>query len=221
MASRGSIKAARAFVELFADDSRLLRGLRRAEKKLKAFGAKLKALGQELATKAAILQVLAMTVFAGFDDHMRAVRAVVGTTGEQFQKLNDKAKLLARTTSFTAAEVASAMLELGRAGFATDEVDAAGWHGSREAKAKRGHAWIRPRRGPVTRSERSAGAHRIAPRALNMPTQAWACHPAGGQVGGCSLRRGRHRFLSVTPRPSASMCRKTVSKSGFVVIASM
>ena len=34
---QSSIRAGRAFVELFADDRKLLRGLRRAEKRLKAF----------------------------------------------------------------------------------------------------------------------------------------------------------------------------------------
>ena len=38
MASTQGIRAGRAFVELFADDSKLVRGLRRAEKRLKAFG---------------------------------------------------------------------------------------------------------------------------------------------------------------------------------------
>ncbi len=35
----GAIRAGRAFVELFADDSKLVRGLRAAERKIKAFGA--------------------------------------------------------------------------------------------------------------------------------------------------------------------------------------
>ena len=38
MPSARGIRAGRAFVELFADDSKLVRGLRRAEKRLKAFG---------------------------------------------------------------------------------------------------------------------------------------------------------------------------------------
>ena len=38
MSNPGSIRSGRVFAELFADDSRLERGLRRAEKTLKAFG---------------------------------------------------------------------------------------------------------------------------------------------------------------------------------------
>ncbi|NBB96371.1 MAG: hypothetical protein GVY16_11620 [Planctomycetes bacterium] len=38
MSSARGIRAGRAFVELFADDSKLVRSLRRAERKLKAVG---------------------------------------------------------------------------------------------------------------------------------------------------------------------------------------
>ncbi len=41
MANTKGIRAGRAFVELFADDSRLVRGLRAAEAKIKAFGQRL------------------------------------------------------------------------------------------------------------------------------------------------------------------------------------
>ena len=45
MPSAQGIRAGRAFVELFADDRKLVRGLRRAEKKLRAFGASIRGLG--------------------------------------------------------------------------------------------------------------------------------------------------------------------------------
>ena len=48
MASTSRIRANRAFVELFADDSKLVRGLRRAEKRLRVFGAKVRNLGLKL-----------------------------------------------------------------------------------------------------------------------------------------------------------------------------
>ena len=47
MASTQGIRAGRAFVELFADDSKLVRGLRQAEKKLKAFGDSIRNLGMK------------------------------------------------------------------------------------------------------------------------------------------------------------------------------
>ena len=45
MATAQGIRAGRAFVELFADDSKLVRGLRRAEQKLKAFGDSIRNMG--------------------------------------------------------------------------------------------------------------------------------------------------------------------------------
>jgi len=127
MSSTQSIRAGRAFVELFADDSKLVRGLRRAERRIKAFGKHISSMGRRLTalgTAVAMPVALATRVFAGFDDQMRAVQAILGATGEQFDLLNAKAKKLGRTTSYTAAQVAGAMLELGRAGFAALQIDA-------------------------------------------------------------------------------------------------
>lgn len=127
MATSASVRAGRAFVELFADNSKLQQGLRVAEAQLKEFGAKVSTMGRQLATLGGIALLpaaISTKIFAGFDDQMRAVQAVTGSTGIEFDKLTEKAKFLGRTTSFTAQEVASGMLELGRAGFKSDEIDA-------------------------------------------------------------------------------------------------
>ncbi len=104
-----------------------MRGLRRAERRVKAFGSHIGDIGRKLVRLGAALSVpiaLSTRVFAGFDDQMRAVPAVIGATAEQFDLLNEKAKMLGRTTSYTAAQVAGAMLELGRAGFGALQIDA-------------------------------------------------------------------------------------------------
>ncbi len=44
-----SIRAGRAFVELFVDENKLVRGLRAAEDKLRAFGASIRNLGLKMA----------------------------------------------------------------------------------------------------------------------------------------------------------------------------
>jgi len=49
MPSARGIRAGRAFVELFADDSKLVRGLRRAEKRFKAFGDRIRNFGLKIA----------------------------------------------------------------------------------------------------------------------------------------------------------------------------
>lgn len=125
MSSQRGIRAGRAFIELFADDRRLVRGLRRAQARLRAFGSSVRQIGQRMtAMSAAVGGIFAVSTrqFAGFDDRMRAVQAVTGATEQQFQSLREEAKRLGRTTSFTAGQVAEAMTEMGRAGFAPDEI---------------------------------------------------------------------------------------------------
>jgi len=120
MASGRAIRAGRAFVELFADNSKLVRGLRAARAKVKAFGRRLQNIGTRIAATTAAMAVpvgVAVRTFAGFEDQMAQTRAVTGATNREFKKLTQRAKELGRTTSFTAAQVAGAMTELGRAGF--------------------------------------------------------------------------------------------------------
>jgi TP901 family phage tail tape measure protein len=126
--STHGIRAGRAYVELFADASKLARGLKLAERQLREFGGRVQALGLRVASLGGAVLApmgLATRTFQGFDDVMLSVKAVTGATGKQFDALTGQAKLLGRTTSFTAAQVASAMLELGRAGFAPEEIQAA------------------------------------------------------------------------------------------------
>jgi TP901 family phage tail tape measure protein len=128
MATTRGIKAGRAFVELFVDNSLLVHGLRLAQRKIQAFGRQITALGRKMAAIGTLILApiaLSTKVFAEFDDQMRAVQAVLGATGDDFDDLTEKAKELGRTTSFTASQVAGAMLNLARAGFSAKEIDAA------------------------------------------------------------------------------------------------
>jgi len=125
MTSARGIRAGAAYIELYASDSRLVRGLNRAQKRLRAFGTSVRRIGARLVgigTGLAAGFAVSTRVFAGFDDRMRAVRAVTGATEEQFQALREEAKRLGRTTSFTAGQVAEAMTELGRAGFEPEAI---------------------------------------------------------------------------------------------------
>ncbi len=123
----GAIRAGRAFVEIFADDSKLAQGLRKAAAKLKAFGQSAATLGRSMLTTAAIAAfpiALATRTFREFDDEMRFVQATTQAVGDNFDMLTTKARLLGKTTSFTAQQVASAMAVLGRADFSPAEIDA-------------------------------------------------------------------------------------------------
>ena len=76
MASLGAIRAGRAFVELFADNSKLVRGLRAAESQLKAFGKKVRTFGLKVvgAVSAIFLPIGMYAVKAAADANESASR---------------------------------------------------------------------------------------------------------------------------------------------------
>jgi TP901 family phage tail tape measure protein len=60
-----------------------------------------------------------------FESQMSRVRAILQPTGDDFNKLGDKAKALGESTVFTANEAASAFVEMGKLGLKTNEILAA------------------------------------------------------------------------------------------------
>jgi len=86
----GGIRAGRAFVELFADDSKLVRGLRAAEKKLKAFGQGIRNLGLKvIGLGAAILAPLAASAkfFSSYGDQVAKMAKRTGLSVETLSEL--------------------------------------------------------------------------------------------------------------------------------------
>jgi len=121
----GAIKAARAYVELFADDSKLVRGLRRAQAKLKAFGRSIQQFGRRLlsvGSLAAVPFALSAKTFANFESQMARVKALTGATESQFTRLEKEAKRLGATTVFSASQAAEAMSSFALAGFDVDQI---------------------------------------------------------------------------------------------------
>lgn len=91
MASPGGIRAGRAFVELFADDSKLVRGLKSAERKLKAWGAGIKDIGTKMAAvgAAVVTPLLASAkAFASMGDNLVHVSERTGITVEALSELS-------------------------------------------------------------------------------------------------------------------------------------
>jgi hypothetical protein len=90
MPSTQGIRAGRAFVELFADDSKLVRGLRRAEKKLKFFGDSIRNVGLKTAgLGAAVLAPLlgAAKVFSSMGDQVAKMAKRTGFGVEALSQL--------------------------------------------------------------------------------------------------------------------------------------
>jgi len=124
MSSASKVKMGKAFILIEAVDKTAL-VLRRVSHKFKAWGGRMQQIGKSAMMKSFALlgpTAMATKIFADFDDQMRTVMAVTGATGDQFKALTEQAKLLGRTTSFTAAQVAGGMVELGRAGFDPSQI---------------------------------------------------------------------------------------------------
>ncbi len=124
----GNVRAGRAFVELMLDQTRLERGLKAAQSKLKSFGASVMSMGTQMLAIAAVAGAplaMATKTFADFDDQMRTARAVSGATSTEFRAMTETAEKLGRETSYTAKQVAEGMTSLGRMGFKADEINAA------------------------------------------------------------------------------------------------
>jgi len=114
VASTQGIRAGRAFVELFADDSKLVRGLRRAERKLRAFGDSVRNLGLKMAALgSAMLAPLAASakLFSGYGDQvakmakrtglsvetLSELRFVASQTGTEFETLENAFRKMQRS----------------------------------------------------------------------------------------------------------------------------
>ena len=57
-----------------------------------------------------------------FDTSMSNVKAISGATGEDFERLREKAKQMGATTQFSASEAADAMGYMAMAGWKTDQI---------------------------------------------------------------------------------------------------
>ena len=125
MSANANIRAGRAYVEVTAETSKLKQNLAAAQSQLRDFGKACQGLGKDMMALGGALTlpfILAEKSFAGFDDKMRLVQAVTSSTGDQFSELTKTAQRLGRETSFTAQQVADAMIGLGRMGFDPSEI---------------------------------------------------------------------------------------------------
>jgi len=121
------VRGGQVFVEIGADPRKLFKALNDLNRHVGRIGASMTQLGGRMTALGAAIAAplgLATRQFASFDDAIRATAAVSGATGSALQSLNDKARQLGATTSFTAIQVANLMTELGRAGFSPAQIEA-------------------------------------------------------------------------------------------------
>ena len=138
-----SLEAGSVVANFVANTKNFDRGVRNAGRKLEDFSSKstkrlgqvnhrMKSVGRGMENAGGKMSAFsgavsagvggALKMFIGFDDQMRTVQAITGSTEEEMQKLTDTAQELGSTTRFSARESAEAMEMLGRAGFDTNEI---------------------------------------------------------------------------------------------------
>ncbi len=126
MSLGSSIRLASAYVSMeLRGQKRVEALLRQAQKNISAAAAKITragagitAVGLGLAAPFAI----ATRTFVEFDDAVRNLGAVSQASAEDLGRMREQALELGRTTSFTAAEVASLQVELAKLGFKPDAI---------------------------------------------------------------------------------------------------
>lgn len=107
MALPQGIRAGRAFVELFADDSKLVRGLRRAEKRLKAFGDRIRNLGLKIAGLGAAMLTPLIGAAKAFSSMGDQVAKMAKRTGLSVETLSELRFVASQTgTDFESLEMA-------------------------------------------------------------------------------------------------------------------
>ena len=125
MPSKNMVRLGGAYVEITADNGKLVNALKDSESRIQTFvnefaktGAAFSALGLGVATP----MKKAVDTFAEFEKQMLITQAVTKATDAQLARLTKQAKDLGATTSWTAAQVAEGMVALGRMGFSNREI---------------------------------------------------------------------------------------------------
>ena len=125
MPSKNMVRLGGAYVEITADNGKLVDALKDSESRIQTFvnefaktGAAFSALGLGVAAP----MKKAVDTFAEFEKQMLITQAVTKATDAQLARLTKQAKDLGATTSWTAAQVAEGMVALGRMGFSNREI---------------------------------------------------------------------------------------------------
>jgi len=105
VARTGAIRAGRAFVELFADDSALVRGLRAARYKLQRFGQQISAMGKRM-------------MFVGV-----GIGAALGATAKAFSVMGDRLGKLSKRTGLSVEALSELQFAAERSGSSMDGVE--------------------------------------------------------------------------------------------------
>lgn len=123
--ARGT-KIGSLFGDITINTKKLDRDLRKAKRKLTAFGKTASGLGKQMAlgigAPMALFGGRAVAVFANFEQEMAKVKAISGATAEEFKALEENARRLGSSTRFTATNVSELQLNFSKLGFSATEI---------------------------------------------------------------------------------------------------
>lgn len=126
MANANAIKMGGGYVQLFTDNSAMVRGLKNARKDFDSWAAGIAKAGAGLAAVGVGMGLPAkagLDTFKSYSDAILTVKAATGASGREFDRLNSLAQELGKTSGVTATNVAMIMTELGRAGFSVTQIE--------------------------------------------------------------------------------------------------
>lgn len=132
MASANTVRAGRAYVELFAKTTEFNRQIKNlaTSRELGRFSREIERITGDAMRKMFTFSFVGafplsgiVKDYASFDDKLKVVQATTKATGKEFENLTNLARKLGRETSFTSQQVASGMMSLGRAGLSAKEIE--------------------------------------------------------------------------------------------------
>lgn len=126
MANKNMVRLGGAYVEITADNSKLVDYVKDSEDKLKNFASEFQHSAASMTAFGAAISVpmkKAVDYFGEFEKQMLITRAVTQSSERQMARLTNQAKELGATTSWTARQVAEGMTALGRMGFSNKEIE--------------------------------------------------------------------------------------------------
>jgi TP901 family phage tail tape measure protein len=126
--SVGAIRAGQAFVEILTDTSKLEKGLNAARANLQSFASYVESAGKKMmfaGIAATYVIGRGVQTFAEFEDRMRSVQAVAEISSDTLKKLYETGRNVGTDMGYRPVESASAMIELAKAGFSSDEIEGA------------------------------------------------------------------------------------------------
>jgi TP901 family phage tail tape measure protein len=113
-------------VEIGAKIKSLFDSLNDAEGALQKFAGKAQKIGTALSlaitTPLTAFSAVTLRTFASFEASLNKASAITGATGNELEKLSNKARELGSTTQFSASQAADAITFLGQAGFSTTKI---------------------------------------------------------------------------------------------------